>query len=104
MAINKTISTNYDIDVEHHVLTRLVINRDNEIFQIMIGGFTEASKYVADARPLTSHNRSFTFDQLPTAIKTKMNELKELIEIEMINNLADFSGGTQVKDDGTPMT
>lgn len=103
MAINKTFNTEYGIDVTHHVMQDIQVNRDSSNLAFQIISYTDADHYNENNSQLVSQQYDFDFSVLPASILSKINELKEEIESEMIANLSEWKGGTQIQDNGSPL-
>lgn len=104
MAINKTISTDFGIDLEHHVTFNIEIWRASSQLAFKLKGFPTAAQYNQGKNSVKNEDYVFDFSVLPQSVLTKIIELKDTIEQEMINNLPEWQGGTRVNDDGTPIT
>ena len=104
MGINKTIPTNFGIDAVHHVINNIEINRPASKLSFRVVGYPAASYYINNNNGLRWDELTFNFSQLPPSVLTKIQDLKEAIEIEMLNLLPAWDGGTQVQDDGEPMS
>ena len=98
MAINKTIGTRFGIDATHHVINQIKINRLTNTLEILICGYQSSTGFSNGFDNIIYDENYFDFSVLPTSVLTKIIELKNIIEVEMINNIPKWAGGTQVDD------
>ena len=103
MALDLSLTTQYGINTEHNVIQHISVDRTKNSLLFGIDQFVDAPIYVSGYTGLNLMQYQFNFNILPASIMTKIGELKSLIEIEMINNLPEWSGATQTYDDGTPI-
>ena len=103
MAISKTIPTDFGIDLTHHVTFNIEIYRGSNQLGFKLKGYPTATQYNDGKNSIKNEDYLFDFSVLPGAVMTKITELRDAIEQEMINNLPEWSGGTRVNDDGTPI-
>jgi hypothetical protein len=103
MAISKTISTDYGVNITHHVTFDIDIYRGPEQLSFRLKGYPLASNFNNGNNALKDESYLFTFSSLPASVLAKIVELKDIIEQELINNLPEWAGGTRVNDDGTPI-
>lgn len=101
MAINKSITTTYGIDTNHTIINRIDINRDISGVDILIYRYPSSDNYNSGSTPLVIDTLVFKFSELPQTTMTKITDLKDQIEQDMVTYLQQFSGGTIVNDDGT---
>lgn len=98
MAINKAISTRFGINANHHIINKIDIDRNTNSLQFNILSFENVTKYNSGFDAMTGDENIFSFSQLPGSVLTKIIELKNIIELEMINNIPKWQGGIQVSD------
>jgi len=98
MAINLTQSSDFGIDSTHHVMQAITIDRPSNRIAFKVNSYISDTEYDNVNRAVNTHTFSYDFADLPASVLTKMVELKEILELEMIANLAEWSAGTQVAD------
>lgn len=101
MAINKTVTTDFGIDITHHVTFDIEIHKGSSQLGFKLKGYPLPSHYNLGKNSIKNENYLFDFSALPPVVMTKITELRDVIEQEMINNLPEWSGGIRVNDDGT---
>jgi len=99
MAINKSIELDTGMTVSHHVFD---LNFDNVHNQVTVvwEKYGNATKYTNGKRPVEVSAKFYQLKEIPATIKTKLLEVLTEMEIYMLANEADFTGGTRVKDNG----
>jgi len=103
MTISKAIITDFGIDLAHHVTFNIEVYRGSNQLGFKLKGYPTATQYNDGKNSIKNEDYLFDFSVLPASVLTKITELKDTIEQEMINNLPEWAGGTRVNDDGTPI-
>lgn len=103
MAIDKTINTEFGIDLNHHVIFNIEIFRAADQISFRIKGYPDASNYNNDNATIKNYDYLYNFDQLPAAVLTAIVNLKNEIETALLGT-ATYSGGSIVADWGLTTT
>lgn len=102
MAINKSIELENGVTTSHHIFSMEVDNVGDKM-KIIWSKFVSAEKFNAGKTSIEQTNFMVKFVNVPAGIKTKLADVLADIEAYALANIADFSGGIRVKDDGTPL-
>ena len=106
MAIDKTVATPQGSgnDLQHHVLWRVLINKKGSSLNIRLASYKDASNYNNNDQPDPYGPRyEIDFSNLPTPVKQAGLAFLASVEDAMIANISEFSEGTRVNDNGTPI-
>lgn len=102
MAINKDIELDTGQIVSHHVFD---LNLDNvhNLLTVVWEKYANANKFTNGKRPADVGAFFYQLNDLPTPIKIKLLSVLVDIEVWMVENNPEFSGGMRVKDNGNPV-
>ena len=103
MAINLTGDTVFGFTDEHNVLDYILVDRIEGNLTIKLQGYYNATAYNDGGQASDYYESQYIIANLPTSVKTALVNLKNEIEIALVNSDPNWTNGTRVNDDGTPI-